>query len=103
MVSIGQVALRVSRYRRTSDQRRLALREAANVMELVYSGLETKESVKLTKPVQNALPGAKLTVQVKATDKTAGEGVSPRRFTVSIQWQDRSGRFVKPVLLMAWK
>ena len=100
MISIGQVALRTSRYRRVSDQRRLAQREAANVMELVYSGVETKESVRLTDEIKKALPKSKLTVEVKATG-TAGEAAT--RYAVKIQWQDSSGRLVEPVRLVAWK
>ncbi len=91
--------------RRAAQQRQAAIREAANVMErldgLSFDRLtpEGVGRVQLCDEARQALPGAELEIQLSTP---AGEPEA-RRITVLLRWQDRTGRPLRPVRLVAWR
>jgi len=98
---LGAVAAR----HRTTETRQLAIREAANLMERISAipwdelSPETVDRVELSESASRRLTGAELTVDVaESTDP-----IEQRRITLSIRWKDRSGEFVRPVKLTAWR
>ena len=97
-VSITQLSMRVHRYRRNSDQRRVALREAANLMEMLHAKVEQKDSLKLSTEVVQALPKARLRITVDPEREGKAQ-----RLAIEIRWKDTSGLDVTPVILVAWR
>jgi hypothetical protein len=91
--------------RRATQQRLVAMQEAANIMEWLSTqswGHLTPEAagdVRLSPESRQALPQAKLEVEIGAP---AGKPAA-KRLRVSIRWQDRAGQFLQPVQLTAWR
>ncbi len=90
---------------RSAEARRTAAREAGNVLErlkeVAWDDLATEvlAGVQLCEEASQALPGAKLSIEVS----TAADDPDAKRLAVQIRWQDRSGRFVRPVQVVAWR
>lgn len=101
LVSVTQLSVRVNRYRRASDQRRVATREAANVMEQLHLSELTEDSknkIRLSPEAMAAIPTARLTIDVGKP-----KADEARQMTVEIHWQDTAGQAVRPVTLKAWR
>ncbi|MBN1588147.1 MAG: prepilin-type N-terminal cleavage/methylation domain-containing protein [Pirellulales bacterium] len=91
--------------RRAAAQRRLATREAANLVERLMARprdqltRETAEALELSPEAVEKLPEARLAVEF---DESADDGPSATRLTLTLTWQGRSGQTVRPVRLVAW-
>jgi len=91
--------------RRAADDRQTAVREAANLMERLstvsFDALtpEGVGQVQLSDVARRALPGGELEVQLSSPPEQPGA----KRIVVLLRWQDRTGRFVRPVRLVAWR
>jgi hypothetical protein len=91
--------------RRAIHHHRLAVQEANNVMERLCSRSweeltpENVRALPLDPEVQQALPGAKLTVEISPSgDEPAG-----KRISVVLQWSTGPERPDGSVRLVAWK
>ncbi len=89
------------------DQRQIALREAANLMEkltaLPWDDVDQAADKPFAESLQKTLPkeldGAEIQVEVApATGEPAA-----KRLAVIIRWQDKDGQWVQPVRLTAWR
>lgn len=89
-----------------TELRRLATREAANVMERVMALPDdqlTPEAVgrlALSPQAEKALPGAKLAVRL---DPQADPGPPATRVTVELVWKSHAGEPASPLRLLAWR
>lgn len=118
-------------HRRAVEQEQTAIREAANLMERLAAvpwdelTPEGVRDVRLSEEARRALPGGELEISVTSSkfgeplagERVAGDRVAgverseppvaqvpgAKRILVSIRWQDRTGRFVRPVRLAAWR
>jgi len=101
-----QMLLATASARQATETRRLATREAANVMERVMALApdeltpQTVEQMKLSPRAQKALPGAKLTIRL---DESTGDGPPATRVTVELTWKSHAGRAAPPLRLLAWR
>jgi hypothetical protein len=93
--------------RRSIDQRQVALRAAANLMEKI-SVLPWDEIAKAanpefaeasTKELRKELDGAEIKIE---TADAEGEPTA-RRVAVTIRWQDKDDQWVQPVRATAWR
>jgi hypothetical protein len=90
---------------RVVNERVVAAKEASNLMERLtaqsFSHItpEAAKQVELSPEVRSALKGAELAVEVSEprSDKDA------KQIRIEIRWQDRAGRRLSPVGLVAWK
>ena len=91
--------------RRAAEDRQTAIREAANLMErlstVAWDDLtpEAVGDVQLSDEARRALPGGELEIQLSSP----AEQPEAKRIVVLLRWQDRAGRFVRPVRLVAWR
>jgi hypothetical protein len=101
----AQIMTATAAQRRIADQRRLAVFEAANVMERMAAHAWTDltpEAVagqQIPTSARKRLPGAELKVEVSSPPADPGA----KRLLVSLRWQDDHGRFLSPVTLVTWK
>jgi len=90
--------------RRGLQDRRLAVREAANVMERLsvrpWQELtaEGVGEVQLSAEAQQVLPQAKLEIEVTKPDELRG-----KRITVVVRWVSQSDQSDRSVRLVAWR
>jgi Tfp pilus assembly protein PilE len=91
--------------RRAAENRQTAFQEAANLMERLSTvpfdqlAPERVGHVQLSAEANRALPGAKLEIQLSSPpDQT-----DAKRIVVLLRWPDRTGRFVRPARLVAWR
>jgi type II secretory pathway pseudopilin PulG len=105
LVAIAQTLGMVALQRRESERRLLAMQAAANLMEQIAAqpfGQITTERVaalKLPDELQQALPDARLDIDVTPTaDEPAG-----KRIRIDLAWTNRAGQQDAPVRLVAWK
>jgi len=90
---------------RAAERRQTAVWEAANVMErlgaLSWDELTEQRAaeMQLSQEVRRQLPGGEL--QIELADTPAEP--QARLVVVLVRWQDRSGRFVRPVQLAAFR
>jgi len=91
--------------RRATEDRQAAIREAANLMErlgtvpfdrLTPEGVGT---VQLSGEARRALPDAELQIQLSSPPGQP----EAKRIVVLLRWRDRTGRFLRPVRLVAWR
>ena len=89
------------------DQRQIALRAAANLLEkltaLPWDDIDKAADKSFVETAQKALPkeldGAEVKVEViSATGEPAAQ-----RLAVAIRWQDKDNQWVEPVRLTAWR
>jgi Tfp pilus assembly protein PilE len=89
------------------DQRQIALREAANLMEkltvMPWDEVDKTADKPFVEAAQKLLPkeldGAELQVEV-----TPAEGEpAAKRLAVTIRWQDKDNQWAQPVRLTAWR
>ena len=89
------------------DQRQIALRDAANLMEKltalpwdeVDKAADKSFAESAQKGLQKELDGAEVKVEVvPATGEPAA-----KRLAVAIRWQDKDNQWVEPVRLTAWR
>ena len=89
------------------DQRQIALRAAANLLEkltaLPWDDLDKAADKPFAEASQKALPeeldGAEVKVEiVPATGEPAA-----KRLAVTVRWQDKDNQWVEPVRLTAWR
>lgn len=91
--------------RRATEDRQTAIREAANLMERLgtvpFDRLtpEGVGAVQLSGEARRALPDGELQIQLSSP---SGEP-DAKRIVVLLRWQDRTGRFLRPVRLVAWR
>ena len=91
--------------RRAAEERQTAIREAANLMERLgtvpFDRLtpEGVAAVQLSGEARRALPEAELEVQLSSPPGQP----EAKRIVVLLRWQDRTGRFLRPVRLVAWR
>ena len=89
--------------------RQTALGEVDNVMErlsvLGFDELtpERVGEVRLSEAAKARLEAAELSIEIAAAPEEPTEQPPSKRIAVSLRWQDRGGRMVKPVRLVAWK
>ncbi len=95
----------VAAQNRAAEIRQTAVREAANAMERLravsWDELTAKnlQNVRLSEEASRALPGGELRIESTVpTDES-----DAKRIAVSVRWQDRTGRFMQPVRLVAWR
>ena len=89
------------------DQRQIALRAAANLLEkltaLPWDDIDKAADKSFSESSQKALPeeldGAEIKIEVVPA---AGEPAA-KRLAVSIRWQDKDNQWVEPVRLTAWR
>ncbi len=92
-------------HHRATESRQLAIREADNVMQRLAAARfddltpEAARQIQLSEEASRGLPGAKLAVEVRDVPDRS----DARRIVVRIEWQDRTGRSVRPVELVAWR
>jgi len=100
----------VAAQHRVIETQETAIREAANLMERLsvvpWDELTTEnlQDTTLSEPASRRLTGAELIIDV--TDSPITESSAPidaKRITLSIRWKDRTGQFVRPVQLTAWR
>ncbi len=99
-----QLVAATTMQRRAADQRRLALMEVENAMERLaarpWNELTPQTAAgPLSPAVHSRLPGAEL----KADVTTSAAEPGAKRIAVSLRWKDNSGRFTKPVTIVAWR
>jgi len=91
--------------RRAAEDRQTAIREAANLMErlgtvpfdrLTPGGVG---AVRLSGEARRGLPGGELEIQLSSPPGQP----DAKRIVVLLRWQDRTGRFLRPVRLVAWR
>jgi len=91
---------------RAADQRRLAAREAANIMERLMARPidqltpETIQGIELSKEATEALPEAQLAIRL---DRQADDRPPATRLTLTLAWQGHGGRPAAPLRLVAWR
>jgi Tfp pilus assembly protein PilV len=92
-------------HRRTTQQRMIAMQEAANIMERLsaqpWRQLTAGEAsdVRISPQAMQSLPQGKLEVEISGPAGTP----EAKRIRVSIRWQNRTGQFLQPVQLIAWR
>lgn len=90
---------------RAAEDRQTAIREAANLMErlgaISFGDLTPQRvaQVQLSEQARRALPGGELEIELNGP---AGQ-TAAKRIVVLLRWQDKTGRFVRPVRLVAWR
>jgi len=103
-VSMRMVGATAAR-RRAAEDRRAAMREAANVMERLavrpWNELtpEAVADLRLSNEAANALRGA--TLKIDVTDQP-GEPQG-KRIVVEVHWRDSAGKSLPPRRLTAWR
>lgn len=99
-----QLARATATQRRGLQDRRLAVREAANVMERLsvqpWQELtaEGVGEVQLSEEAQQVLPQSKLEIEVTKPDELGG-----KRITVVVRWLSRTEQAERSVRLVAWR
>jgi len=95
----------VAAQRRAAEIRQTAIRETANVMERLGSTPwdelteQSVQGIHLSKEAGQGLPEGELKIDLtNPTDEP-----DAKRIAVSLRWKDRTGRFVLPVRLVAWR
>jgi hypothetical protein len=89
------------------DQRQVALREAANLLEkltaIPWDEIDKASDKSFVEVAQKSLPkeldGAELKVEITPV---TGEPAA-KRLAVSIRWQDKDNQWGQPVRLTAWR
>jgi Tfp pilus assembly protein PilV len=91
---------------RTAELRRMATREAANVMEQVMAlpadGLtpDAVGQIQLSEQAVKTLPDAKLAIRL---DRETGDGPPATRVTVELVWKGHAEEPSPPTRLLAWR
>jgi len=92
--------------RRNAELRRLATREASNVMEQVMAlradelTAMAADRIELSDEAKRSLPDAKLAIRL---DRETGDGPPATRVTVELSWKSRAGEPAPPIRLLAWR
>ncbi len=90
---------------RAAEDRQTAIREAANLMErlgaISFDDLTPQRvaQVQLSQQARRALPGGELEIELNGP----ADQPAVKRIVVLLRWQDKTGRFVRPVRLVAWR
>ncbi len=101
-----QLQVAAAGQRRAAEQRQLAGREVANLMERLtaepWSTLDSEHGRQLTlsERAVESLRDAKLTIEV--TDQPTEKQVLAKRIHVALAWRGRSGELSSPVRLTSW-
>jgi hypothetical protein len=104
LVGVAQLMVAAGRQKRTTEWRRLAHREACNVMERImvrdYDDvvMERLANVALSNDAQQWLPAATLAVEVE----DVRDEFTARRVQVEVDWHNLAGQ-KEQVTLVAWK
>jgi hypothetical protein len=90
--------------RRAAADRQLALQEAGNLMErlaaMPLAELQPEKAPKLPlSPEGQRLPGVQSSIELTRVDGPP----KAVRLVVSLRWEDRNGRLLPPVRLVAWR
>ena len=105
LVVIAQLLVVAARQQRALDQRLLATREAANLMERVmarpWSELTDTRltDLALSPGAASRLPGSRLSIQIIPHDEQPGF----KEIRVQVDWLNRADQRGLPVQLVAWK
>ncbi len=90
---------------RATEMRQLAIREADNVMQRVTAVAwdeltpQAARQTHLSQEAGRRLTDGTLQVEIDASP----DNPNAKRIVVRIEWQDRTGRPVRPVKLVAWR
>jgi hypothetical protein len=89
------------------DQRQVALREAANLMEkltaLPWNEIDKAADKPFAEAAQKSLPKELDAAEIKIEIVPAEGEPAAKRLTVSLRWQDKDNQWVEPVRLTAWR
>jgi len=102
---IAQLLVVTAQQKRVLESRRLATREAANLMERVMANpwgeltADRVASLDLPDTVKRRLRDARVNIGITAEE----ESPQRKRIRVRVDWSNRAGQRERPVQLVAWK
>jgi hypothetical protein len=89
------------------DQRQIAIREAANVLEKLtatpWDDVDKAADKSFADAAQKSLPKELDGGEVKVEIAPAAGEPAAKRLAVTIRWQDKDNQWVEPVRLTAWR
>jgi Tfp pilus assembly protein PilE len=89
------------------DQRQIALREAANLMEkltaIPWDEVDKTADKPFVEAAQKSLPKELDDAELKVEVTPAEGEPAAKRLAVTIRWQDKDNQWVQPVRLTAWR
>jgi len=105
MIAVAQLVALLARQRDEIAQMHLATHETANIMERVMRlpwdelTAEAVAAIALSPEVTKGLTEPELAISVQPQEGP----VLAKEVEIKLTWQDRSGRRVQPLQLVAWK
>jgi hypothetical protein len=111
LVALASVCLKsfaaAAAQRLAIDQRQIALREAANLLEkltaMPWDEIDQAAGEPFAEAARKAFPEELENGEVKIEVAPAAGEPSAKRIAVSLRWQDKNNQWVQPVRLTAWR
>ncbi|MCC6125246.1 MAG: hypothetical protein IT426_09810 [Pirellulales bacterium] len=89
------------------DQRQIALREAANLLEkltaMPWDEIDKAADAAFAETARKTLPKELEDGEIKVEVAAAAGEPAAKRIAVSLRWQDKNNQWVQPVRLTAWR